>query len=143
MPTLYKGGKDEDPLSERDILYKVLFDMKNDILELRRTVKELSEQRNSGTIQHLPEPTSITPINATVITPMDEEEDAFVYVQDNDEEEKPVVRETETLSLVQTEKELICKALERHKGKRKDAAKELGISERTLYRKINEYKINL
>jgi transcriptional regulator with PAS, ATPase and Fis domain len=41
------------------------------------------------------------------------------------------------------EKELICKALERHKGKRKDAAKELGISERTLYRKINEYKINL
>ena len=41
------------------------------------------------------------------------------------------------------EKELICKALERHKGKRKEAAKELGISERTLYRKINEYKINL
>jgi DNA-binding NtrC family response regulator len=143
LPTLYKGGKEEDPLSERDILYKVLFDMKNDILELRRTVKELSEQRNSGTIQHLPEPTNITPINATVITPMEEEEDTFVYVQDNEEEEKPVVRETETLSLVQTEKELICKALERHKGKRKDAAKELGISERTLYRKINEYKINL
>ena len=143
LPTLYKGGKEEDPLSERDILYKVLFDMKNDILELRRTVKELSEQRNSGTIQHLPEPTNITPINATVITPIEEEEDAFVYVQDNEEEEKSVVKETETLSLVQTEKELICKALERHKGKRKDAAKELGISERTLYRKINEYKINL
>ena len=143
LPTLYKGGKEEDPLSERDILYKVLFDMKNDILELRRTVKELSEQRNNGTMQHLPEPTSITPINATVITPMDDEEDAFVYVQDNDEEEKSVVKESETLSLVQTEKELICKALERHKGKRKDAAKELGISERTLYRKINEYKINL
>jgi transcriptional regulator with PAS, ATPase and Fis domain len=143
LPTLYKGGKDEDPLSERDILYKVLFDMKNDILELRRTVKELSEQRNNGTIQHLPEPSNITPINATVITPVEEEEDAFVYVQDNDEDEKPEVRETENLSLVQTEKELICKALERHKGKRKDAAKELGISERTLYRKINEYKINL
>jgi DNA-binding NtrC family response regulator len=143
LPTLYKGGKDEDPLSERDILYKVLFDMKNDILELRRTVKELSEQRNNGAIQHLPEPANITPINATVITPMDEEEDTFVYVQDNDEEEKSEERETETLSLVQTEKELICKALERHKGKRKDAAKELGISERTLYRKINEYKINL
>ena len=143
LPTLYKGGKEEDPLSERDILYKVLFDTKNDILELRRTVKELSEQRNNGTIQHLPEPANITPINATVITPMDEEEDAFVYVQDNEEDEKSIVRESETLSLVQTEKELICKALERHKGKRKDAAKELGISERTLYRKINEYKINL
>ena len=143
LPTLYKGGRDEETISERDLLYKVLFDMKNDIIELRKTVKELSEQRNNGAIQHLPEPTNITPINATVISPMEEEEDAFVYVQDNDEEEKPVVRESETLSLVQTEKELICKALELHKGKRKDAAKELGISERTLYRKINEYQINL
>ena len=143
LPTLYKGGRDEETISERDLLYKVLFDMKNDIIELRKTVKELSEQRNNGTIQHLPEPANITPINATVISPMEEEEDAFVYVQDNDEEEKSVVRESETLSLVQTEKELICKALERHKGKRKDAAKELGISERTLYRKINEYQINL
>ena len=143
LPTLYKGGRDEETISERDLLYKVLFDMKNDIIELRKTVKELSEQRNNGAIPHLPEPTNITPINATVISPMEEEEDAFVYVQDNDEEEKSVVRESETLSLVQTEKELICKALERHKGKRKDAAKELGISERTLYRKINEYQINL
>ena len=145
LPTLYKGGRDEETISERDLLYKVLFDMKNDIIELRKTVKELSEQRNNGAIQHLPEPANITPINATVIspTPMEEEEDAFVYVQDNEEEEKSVVRESETLSLVQTEKELICKALERHKGKRKDAAKELGISERTLYRKINEYQINL
>ena len=53
------------------------------------------------------------------------------------------MKETTSLSLEQTEKELICKALERHKGKRKDAAKELGISERTLYRKINEYQIKL
>lgn len=139
LPTLYKGGKDEDPLSERDILYKVLFDMKNDIMELRKTVRELSENR--GNVQQLPDTREITPINATVISPM-EEEDPFIYVQDN-EEEKNVVKETESLSLEQTEKDLICKALERHKGKRKDAAKELGISERTLYRKINEYKINL
>ena len=156
LPTLYKGGKDDDPLSERDILYKVLFDMKNDIMELRRTVKELSAQRNNGNIQHLPETSNITPINATVISPAEEEEDAFVYVQDDDintpvskvtcDAEFPTDKTAETtasLSLVQTEKDLICKALERHKGKRKDAAKELGISERTLYRKINEYKINL
>lgn len=141
LPTLYKGGKDEDPLSERDILYKVLFDMKNDILELRRTVKELSENRNVN-IQHLPEAQNITPIDATVISSTDEEEDTFVYVQD-EEDAVVSVHEEESLSLVQTEKDLICKALERHKGKRKDAAKELGISERTLYRKINEYKINL
>ena len=129
--------------------------MKNDIMELRRTVKELSENRGVN-IQHLPDTHKMTPINATVISPVEEEEDAFVYVQD--EESSPLmsnvtcdaelssVKTTETqptLSLEQTEKELICKALERHKGKRKDAARELGISERTLYRKINEYKINL
>jgi len=140
LPTLYKGGKEDDPISERDILYKVLFDMKNDIMELRRTVKELSENRVG--VQQLSETQSLTPINATVISPMEEEEDAFVYVQDNEEEYKTEsVNEVSSLSLEQTEKELIWKALERHKGKRKDAAKELGISERTLYRKINEYQI--
>ena len=142
LPTLYKGGREEDTISERDLLYKVLFDMKNDIIELRKTVKELSENRIN--VGHIADNQSLTPINATVITPMEEEEDAFVYVQDNDEVEKTEpVKETTSLSLEQTEKELICKALERHKGKRKDAAKELGISERTLYRKINEYQINL
>jgi DNA-binding NtrC family response regulator len=142
LPTLYKGGRDEETISERDLLYKVLFDMKNDIIELRKTVKELSENRIN--VGHIADNQSLTPINATVITPMEEEEDAFVYVQENEEPEKmEVVNETPSLSLEQTEKELICKALERHKGKRKDAAKELGISERTLYRKINEYQINL
>ena len=142
LPTLYKGGRDEETISERDLLYKVLFDMKNDIIELRKTVKELSENRIN--VGHIADNQSLTPINATVITPIEEEEDAFVYVQENEEPEKmEPVKETPSLSLEQTEKELICKALERHKGKRKDAAKELGISERTLYRKINEYQINL
>ena len=142
LPTLYRGGRDEETISERDLLYKVLFDMKNDIIELRKTVKELSENRIN--VQHINDTPNVTPINATVIGPMDEEEDSFVYIQDNDETEKnEVVKETTSLSLEQTEKELICKALERHKGKRKDAAKELGISERTLYRKINEYQIKL
>lgn len=140
LPALYKGGKEEDPISERDILYKVLFDMKNDIMELRRTVKELSENRVN--VQQLSETQNLTHINATVISPIEEEDDAFEYVQDNEEEYKiESVNEMSSLSLEQTEKELICKALERHKGKRKDAAKELGISERTLYRKINEYQI--
>ena len=142
LPTLYKGGKDEDPLSERDILYKVLFDMKNDIIELRKTVKELSENRIN--VQHISDNQNLTPINATVISPIEEEEETFIYVQDNEETEKvEPIKETTSLSLEQTEKDLICKALEKHKGKRKDAAKELGISERTLYRKINEYQINL
>ena len=140
LPTLYKGKHEDEPISERDILYKVLFDMKNDILELRKTVKELSEQR--VVMQHLTDTQNITPINATVISSPLEEEDAFVYVQDTDNEIRNQDEE-QTLSIEEKEKELICKALERHKGKRKEAAKELGISERTLYRKINEYKINL
>ena len=140
LPTLYKGKHEDEPISERDILYKVLFDMKNDILELRKTVKELSEQRVA--MQHLTDTQNITPINATVISSPLEEEDAFVYVQDTDNEIRNQDEE-QTLSIEEKEKELICKALERHKGKRKEAAKELGISERTLYRKINEYKINL
>ena len=143
LPTLYKGGKEDDTISERDLLYKVLFDMKNDIMELRKTVKELSEQRNVGNIQQLPETQEITQINTMFISPMEEEEEAaFAYVQDNEEEYKnDNINETPSLSLEEKERELICKALERHKGKRKDAAKELGISERTLYRKINEYQI--
>lgn len=140
LPTLYKGKHEDEPISERDILYKVLFDMKNDILELRKTVKELSEQRVA--MQHLTDTQNITPINATVISSPLEEDDAFVYVQDTDNEIRNQDEE-QTLSIEEKEKELICKALERHKGKRKEAAKELGISERTLYRKINEYKINL
>ena len=140
LPTLYKGKHEDEPISERDILYKVLFDTKNDILELRKTVKELSEQRVA--MQHLTDTQNITPINATVISSPLEEEDAFVYVQDTDNEIRNQDEE-QTLSIEEKEKELICKALERHKGKRKEAAKELGISERTLYRKINEYKINL
>ena len=142
LPTLYRGSKDEDPISERDILYKVLFDMKNDIMELRKTVKELTAQRNSDSIQHIQNTSEITPINAMIIPAAEEVEDTFVYVHDNDEEEK-MVKEPTSLSLEQTEKDVICKALEKHKGKRKDAAKELGISERTLYRKINEYQIKL
>lgn len=139
LPALYKGRQEEETISERDILYKVLFDMKNDIIELRKTVKELSEQRIPTS--QITDNKDFTHIDATVIAPMEEEEDAFIYVQDEDDYKTS--RATETLSLEETEKELICKALERHRGKRKDAAKELGISERTLYRKINEYKIDL
>lgn len=139
LPALYKGRQEEETISERDILYKVLFDMKNDIIELRKTVKELSEQRIPTS--QIADNKDFTHIDATVIAPMEEEEDAFIYVQDEDDYKTS--RATETLSLEETEKELICRALERHRGKRKDAAKELGISERTLYRKINEYKIDL
>lgn len=150
MPALFRHD-DEQDISERDIMYKFLFDMKRDIAELRKTVAELKNggvgQQNIGLIpQQTPvsQPIShddiyeiiqdkedIEPAEAKVIT---EEENNVVSVNEN-------VAGYETLSLIKNEKDFIIKALAKHGGKRRDAAKELGISERTLYRKINEYGI--
>ena len=133
LPMLFKDESKADSISERDIMFKFLIDMKKDITELKKTVDELT----SGQIQ-APTPIQqqqITPIKATVID-YDNTQDAEVeYLQ-----EKPVI---DSLSLQEKENEVIIKALRKHNGKRKDAAKELGISERTLYRKIKEYNINM
>lgn len=130
-----KGGGD---FSERELLYKVLFDMKKDLTDLKKVVATLM---SSG------------PVNL---------QDQNEFEQDHYRSEEPQVIETqpgvtlstkplkieaheeiedENFSLAEKEKEMIRKAIEKHKGKRKEAAKELGISERTLYRKINEYQI--
>lgn len=126
LPAIFKDESQSDSISERDILYKVLFDMKKDITELRKTVDEL-------TAGHVP----TTPIKATTVIDYDNNtQDAEVeYLQ-----EKPA---NDNLSLQEKENEVIIKALHKYGGKRKDAAKELGISERTLYRKIKEYNIKL
>ena len=133
LPAIFKDESKADSISERDILYKVLFDMKKDITELRKTVDELT----SGQIP-------VTPIKATVIN-SSENANLVEYENTQDAEveylqEKPT---TDTLSLQDKENEVIIKALHKHNGKRKDAAKELGISERTLYRKIKEYDIKI
>lgn len=129
--------------NEREILYKVLFDMKKDMNDLKKLVLDLMENRDtpiSGEqaqiIQNLynSEGSSIIrsepPVQPVHITPVD-----GANIQDTEEFIE------ESLSLVDKEVELIKKALEKHRGKRKYAAKELGISERTLYRKIKEYNI--
>ncbi|MGB0305748.1 MAG: sigma-54 interaction domain-containing protein [Flavobacteriaceae bacterium] len=141
----YKGS---DFSSEREILYKVLFDMKSDLNDLKQLTLELMNSSNTdqvrteneGLIQKiygneqdqterlLPsanEPKPYTP----------KTEDKFEYAEEIEEEE--------TLSLIEKELELIKKALERNHGKRKAAANELGISERTLYRKIKQFDLDL
>lgn len=134
LPVIIKDESQADTISERDILYKVLFDMRKDITELRKTVDELT----SGQIpmatpvaqQH------ITPIKATTVIDYDNTQDAEVeYLQEK--------QTNDSLSLQDKENEVIIKALRKYNGKRKDAAKELGISERTLYRKIKEYDIKM
>lgn len=134
LPAIFKDESKADSISERDLLYKVLFDMKKDITELRKTVDELTSGQIPTAAQIPQQP--ITPIKATTVIDYDDTQDAEVeYLQ-----EKPT---TDTLSLQDNENEVIIKALHKHNGKRKDAAKELGISERTLYRKIKEYNINM
>ena len=130
-----------DSVSERDLLYRVLFDMKKDIAELRAQVNNMSNGHPMET--NYVQATPVTQIGDTVVTrvkPDEHEvtEQEFTEILPAEDHYK-----AESLSLEQHEKEMICKALETHKGKRKDAAKALGISERTLYRKINEYNINL
>ncbi len=147
LPVLYKK-ENEEHFSERDLLYKVLFDMKKDITELKKIVVDILD-KNSDDV-------AMEKTKALLVKHISDE--SLNYMKPADEEMKIVhgVKETpqgednfppseiieESLSLQDKEKEMIRKALEKHHGKRKDAARELGISERTLYRKIKEYRIH-
>ena len=149
LPMLLPREDTPDGMTERDLLYRVLFDMKKDIAELRAQVNNMSSGHPAET--NYVQATPVTQIGDTVVTrvsqnePEDNEQEFAEFVP-AEEAHYGVVSTgstTETLSLEHHEKEMIIKALEAHRGKRKDAAKALGISERTLYRKINEYGINL
>lgn len=115
-------------MSEREILYKVLFDMRNDLTELKKIVFGMG---------HVPTNDAITFDQSH---PMNIHRNDVPFVIEQHSNSKPIQVE-ESLSLVEQEKEIITKALKKHHGRRKDAAAELGISERTLYRKIKEYDI--
>jgi transcriptional regulator with PAS, ATPase and Fis domain len=144
-------GTQESRIDEREIMYKFLFDMKSDLNDLKKLVVELLNQQgefnlsndqlatvnriysdiNVGEQRILP-PVASKPVENVVNFPNTE----------NETEEFEIHEEVqESLSLESREKELIQKALDKHRGRRKYAAEELGISERTLYRKIKEYAI--
>ncbi len=150
LPVLLPREDTPEGMSERDLLYRVLFDMKKDIAELRAQVNNMSSGRPMEPTYV--QPNSVTQIGDTMVTRVsqnepDEVEQEFAeFVPAEETSHYSTLSSgstTETLSLEHHEKEMIIKALETHRGKRKDAAKALGISERTLYRKINEYGINL
>ncbi len=142
------GGHTAEFSNEREILYKLFFDMKKDVTELKRMfldvlqnpemvaqnqhfINELKELRSQGqeVIQPMPLSISTQPVTQTVQPVMMRND-----IHDHVEVE-------ESLNIMDKEKELIIKALKKHKSKRKDAALDLGISERTLYRKLKEYDI--
>lgn len=147
LPMVVNGssqGQAQD-FSERDILYKVLFDMKKDLVDLKKIVVDLIENDNQLNQDFHPDNESlIKKLYQEVGTP--ETPIQLGYNQTTvpvikQSEKIPVTVVEENLSLHEIEEDMIKKALTKHKGKRKNAAKELGISERTLYRKINEYNI--
>lgn len=145
LPALFKDESKADPISERDLLYKVLFDMRKDIAELRKTVDDLT---SNNIVQTTPMPTQqhISPMSYSPNNwNFNDEKNIIENDTTQDAEAEFVTDEfiTNSLSLQEKEKDTILKALRKHNGKRKDAAKELGISERTLYRKIKEYDINI
>jgi transcriptional regulator with PAS, ATPase and Fis domain len=142
------GDASQEAISERELMYKFLFEMKKDLTELKKLVVELLSQ--SGNFKISADQHAVidklyqdfgAPIPAAkgLISPIiDSVEEEFI---DNDTSFVAHEEFIESLSLEEREKELIIKALEKHRGKRKYAAKELGISERTLYRKIKEYNL--
>ena len=128
LPALSLQNTDDKKIfsSEREILYQVLFDMKKDVNELKKLVHDIM----NGNVQ-------MTTIEPSVYAPPTVHHPAHIHptsIQDAETVE-------ETLSLEDVEKEMIRKALDRHGGKRKNAATDLQISERTLYRKIKEYEL--
>ncbi len=145
LPVLYKQ-ENKEHFSERDLLYKVLFDMKKDITELKKIVIDILDKNSDDVAMEKTKALLVKHIsdeNLNPVEPADEEMKIVRSAKGTPGEDSfpPTEIIEESLSLQDKEKEMIRKALEKHNGKRKDAARELGISERTLYRKIKEYHI--
>jgi transcriptional regulator with PAS, ATPase and Fis domain len=159
LPSVVNTKKSESDFSnERDILYKVLFDMKSDLNDLKKLTQELMkngndniQENNKNLIKRIydkNEDSSIfekeTQTKLLAASSQEDFQEEELEEDENDDENylfAETVEEEETLSLETKEIELIKKSLEKNKGKRKAAADELGISERTLYRKIKQYDL--
>jgi transcriptional regulator with PAS, ATPase and Fis domain len=158
LPAIVKSQEKSDFSNEREILYKVLFDMKADLNDLKKLTLELMKNGNTSDVREE---------NESLIKKIyDDDDDSYETVEEvmdvlqipqKSQAQTPTppqpeptadpyhfaeeIEEEETLSLHDKELELIKKSLERHKGKRNVAAQELGISERTLYRKIKQFDL--
>ena len=152
LPALVDNKKEpSDFASEREILYKVLFDMKSDLNDLKKLTLELmnqdiSKEEKEGLIQKIYGNDTIDNKEENILTVVNPKQELqndtpIIQSQDNYSYAETIEAE-EPLSLLEKEIEMIKKALERSNGKRKLAAEELGISERTLYRKIKQYDLN-
>ena len=146
LPAVIRGASSSDFSNERDIMYKILFDMRNDINDLKKLTLDIMKSGNVEQVQEEnhkilekiyqeQQPTSETGNVEVVQIPQTnvESTNAYDFIE--------TIVEDESLSLQDKEVEMIRKSLEKNNGKRKLASKELGISERTLYRKIKQYDL--
>ena len=148
LPAIIKKDEDKSYSSEREILYKVLFDMKNDMNDLKKLVYDLLRRGEIDVSQHETNSRAIKNLfrDAAKEENSNQNESESSSVDYSPHKSMNNIQDTEeiieeSLSLADKEVEMIKKALEKYNGKRKMAAGELGISERTLYRKIKEYGI--
>jgi transcriptional regulator with PAS, ATPase and Fis domain len=139
LPALLDVVDQKTFASEREILYKILFDMRSDMNELKKYVRENMHKNEEGEMH--PATSHVMPKFVHDVEPiLADEKPSRKYDPGEDIQDTQEITE-ESLSLADKEIEMIRKALDKHKGKRKHAASELGISERTLYRKIREFNI--
>ena len=146
-----QGADGQNFANEREILYKLFFDMKKDVTELKRMFLDVLQ--NPGIISNNPsfindlkelktnDALNMTPVLVQPSTTYQPAQQSTVALNSHDDIHEHEEVE-ESLNIMDKEKELIVKALKKHKSKRKDAALDLGISERTLYRKLKEYNID-
>ena len=143
LPVLvHTNGKSQDFSNEREIMYKLIFDMKRDVNDLKKMFFEALQNpgaasQNPAFLNELKEMRSHEIMSPSLMQPQTSTQPVLMP---NDIQEHEEVEDS--LNIMDKEKELIIKALKKHKGKRKDAALDLGISERTLYRKLKEYDID-
>ena len=144
LPALYKSESSEN-ISERDILYKVLFEMRKDVNELKKIVLENANnpsqaaqivKENSELFEGIEDEIKPTLDAIRVLKPND-----TPTIEEEEVQDISHITEDDSLSIEKKEKELIVKALRKNNNKRKYAAQDLGISERTLYRKIKQYEL--
>lgn len=144
LPALIEKQDKDSFSSEREILYKILFDMKGDMNDLKKLVVDLLQKGYDDTDLDGSHASAVQKLYQSVDTPVENPPVSKVF--DIRREDDPLIQDTEevieeSLSLAEKEIEMIKKALDKYHGKRKQAAIELGISERTLYRKIKEYEL--
>ncbi len=144
LPVLYKRDAESKEISERDLLYKVLFDMKKDINDLKQVVGEIMQNEDVSKDIQQNNAQLLRRMYQNIESAGEPEPEIHLHHEPEHHEPEPIQESEiveESLSIQEKEIDLIKKALAKHNGKRKNAAQELGISERTLYRKIKEYEI--